>query len=101
MPLDVTEYGFDIKSFDYDEMLSQIKAHIANPVKPPKYHTAMLLCEMVYNDIKGISLQQNEKNRTPTNCMYCGEEIVLEGYFTKCEKCKNINQNEKHATNPQ
>ena len=96
LPEDFTKYGFDIKSFNYDEMFKQLKAHMDNPVKPPKYHTAMILCESVYNDIKGISLQQIEKNSTPTNCMYCGEDIVLEGFFTKCEKCNNINQNEKY-----
>lgn len=83
LPLDKTEYGFDLMKINKDELISEIKQAMDNPIIPPDYKTAMGFLNTIYEMLMKDDM---------TNCMYCGEdvEITVEGFF-KCPHCQNTN----------
>ena len=86
IPIDQTEYGFDLTKINKEELISEIKKAMANPVIPPDYHTAMEALEHLYEKIEN-------QNKVP--CMYCGIEIDVEARgFTQCPHCINTNHND-------
>ena len=85
-PTDITEYGFDLSKINKEELISEIKKVMANPVEPPNYHTAMDFLEEIYNKI-----ESGDTEKVP--CMYCGEDIEINktDKFVFCQNCKNTN----------
>jgi polysaccharide pyruvyl transferase WcaK-like protein len=53
LPVDETGYGYDLKSFDFYEMLRLIMIHKNNPKKPKIPITANYILERMWSDLNG------------------------------------------------
>jgi len=88
LPIDETDYGFDLTKLNKDELISEIKLAMQNPIIPPDYHTAMIFLNEIYDDMYDIA-------KTPEKivpCMYCGKNLTItDDQFILCQHCKNIN----------
>ena len=89
MPTNQTGYGIDWSEINIERLHEAFQLFLNSNDKPKIRQTAHDIMEHVWNLVNYVG----EKNSITTNCMYCGESmIIVEGVeFVECVKCGSVN----------